>query len=54
MLLYPLHAVLSNPDRVAGLEVGPKIKDWMKRVEARPAYQKGLKRLQDEEKAGKA
>lgn len=50
MLLYPINAMLTNPSRAGGMELGPKLQDWMKRVEARPAYQRGLERLKKEEK----
>ena len=55
MLLYPINAIVSGGrDRVAGLTIGPRVLDWMTRVQARPAYQRGLKRLQEEEARARA
>ena len=53
MLLYPINTVISDPSRVSGLTVGPRLQDWMQRVKSRPAYQRGFERLKEEEKKAK-
>ncbi|KAG7580030.1 hypothetical protein FFLO_00001 [Filobasidium floriforme] len=52
MMLYPIHACISQPDRVKAT-IGEKTRAWLKAVEARPAYKKGLERQTSEEKAKK-
>jgi glutathione S-transferase len=53
MLLYPINTVISDPSRVSGLTVGPRLQDWMDRVKSRPAYQRGFERLKEEERKAK-
>jgi hypothetical protein len=53
MMLYPIHAVITNPSRVEGLTIGPNIQAWWDKVQAREAYQRGVARLEQEEAKAK-
>lgn len=53
MLAYPLKLnVLAHKRR--NLRVGPNLLKWWSRVESRPAYQRGQKRMKEEEAKVKA
>lgn len=48
MMLYPVNSLLSA-DRFNMIKIGPELRAWMAKVEARPAYQRGMARLKEEE-----
>ncbi|KAJ9104774.1 hypothetical protein QFC19_003915 [Naganishia cerealis] len=52
MMCYPLN-VLINTGRMPEIEVGPNLRKWMAAVEARPAFQRGKQRLEEEERKAK-
>jgi len=35
MMLFPIHAMINNPKRSEGIQLGAKTKAWLKAVEAR-------------------
>ncbi|KAI5454752.1 hypothetical protein NCC49_003637 [Naganishia albida] len=52
MMCYPIN-VLVNTDRMPEIKVGPNLRKWMSAVEARPAFQRAKKRIEDEERTAK-
>ncbi len=48
MLCYPINSLLTA-ERFQPIKIGPELREWMARVEARPAYKRGMQRLKDEE-----
>lgn len=53
MMSYPLN-VLTYGLRKGDFKVGPASTKWLDEMRARPAWQKGLKRMAEEQKAAKA
>lgn len=52
MMLYPVQSLLTS-EKFSSIKFGDELRNWMKAVEARPAYQRGLKRLNEEEAKGR-
>lgn len=52
MMCYPIN-VLVNTDRMPEINVGPNLRKWMQRVEARPAFQRAKGKIEEEERKAK-
>lgn len=53
MMAYPMN-VITYGLRKGDFTVGPAAKKWLDEMRARPAWQKGLKRMEAEQKDAKA